>query len=146
MYGEKAWWQLHKNAVSNIEQVLEATPHKAAAVRSLTTYHKTIKIRRTRHKGHCWGSRDELISDVLLWIPSHGWAKAGWPAWTYIQQFCANTECSPGDLLEAMDDREGWRERVRDICANGARWWWGWYILAIFSLIFVLFLLKYIGW
>ena len=27
---------------------------------------KTIKIRRTRHAGHCWRSRDELISDVLL--------------------------------------------------------------------------------
>ena len=25
---------------------------------------KTIKIRRTRHAGHCWRSRDELISDV----------------------------------------------------------------------------------
>ena len=23
-YSEKAWWQLHKNAASNIEQVLEA--------------------------------------------------------------------------------------------------------------------------
>ena len=28
---------------------------------------KAIKIRRTRHAGHCWRSRDELISDVLLW-------------------------------------------------------------------------------
>ena len=28
---------------------------------------KTIKVRRTRHAGHCWRSRDELISDVLLW-------------------------------------------------------------------------------
>ena len=28
---------------------------------------KTIKIRRTRHAGHCWRSKDELISDVLLW-------------------------------------------------------------------------------
>ena len=27
-----------------------------------------IKIRRTIHAGHCWRSRDELISDVLLWI------------------------------------------------------------------------------
>ena len=25
---------------------------------------KTIKVRRTRHAGHCWRSRDELISDV----------------------------------------------------------------------------------
>ena len=40
MYGEKAWQQLHKNAASNIEQVLEAAPHKAAAVRPLTTHHE----------------------------------------------------------------------------------------------------------
>ena len=46
---------------------------------------KTIQVRRTRHAGHCWRSRDELISDVL-WTPSYGQAKAGWPARTYIQQ------------------------------------------------------------
>ena len=28
---------------------------------------KTIQVRRTRHAGHCWRSRDELIRDVLLW-------------------------------------------------------------------------------
>ena len=38
---------------------------------------KTIQVRRTRHAGHCWRSRDELISDVLLWTPTHGRAKAG---------------------------------------------------------------------
>ena len=40
MYGEKAWPQLHKNAASHIEQVLEATPHKTAAIRSPTTHHE----------------------------------------------------------------------------------------------------------
>ena len=30
---------------------------------------KTIQVRRSRHAGHCWRSRDELISDVLLWTP-----------------------------------------------------------------------------
>ena len=40
MYGEKAWQQLHKNAASNIEQVLEAAPHKAAAVRPSITHHE----------------------------------------------------------------------------------------------------------
>ena len=30
---------------------------------------KTIQVRRTRHAGHCWSSRDKLISDVLLWTP-----------------------------------------------------------------------------
>ena len=85
---------------------------------------KTIKIRRTKHARHCRRSWDELISDVLLWTPSHGRAKAGWPARTYIQQFCADKGCSPEDLPEAMDDREGWRERVRDILADGVMWWW----------------------
>ena len=30
---------------------------------------KTIQVRRTRHTGHCWRIRDELISNVLLWTP-----------------------------------------------------------------------------
>ena len=33
---------------------------------------KTIQVRRTRHAGHSWRSRDELISDVLLWTPTYG--------------------------------------------------------------------------
>ena len=33
---------------------------------------KTIQVRRTRHAGHCWRSRDELISHVLLWTPIYG--------------------------------------------------------------------------
>ena len=32
---------------------------------------KTIQVRRTRHAGHCWRSRDELIRDVLLWTPPY---------------------------------------------------------------------------
>ena len=88
---------------------------------------KTIQVRRTRHAGHCWRSRDELIRDVLLWIPTHGRAKAGRPARTYIQQLCEDTGCCPEDLPRAMNDREEWRERVRDIRATSAIWWWWWY-------------------
>ena len=36
---------------------------------------KTIQARRTRHAGHCWRSRDELIRDVLLLTPTYGRAK-----------------------------------------------------------------------
>ena len=81
---------------------------------------KTIQVRRTRHAGHCWRSRDELIRDVLLWIPTHGRARAGRPARTYIQQLCEDTGCCPEDLPRAMNDREEWRERVRDIRATSA--------------------------
>ena len=88
---------------------------------------KTIQVRRARHAGHCWRSRDELIRDVLLWIPTHGRAKAGRPARTYIQQLCEDTGCCPEDLPRAMNDREEWRERVRDIRATSAIWWWWWW-------------------
>ena len=90
---------------------------------------KTIQVRRTRHAGHCWRSRDELIRDVLLWTPTHGRAKAGRSAQTYIQQLCEGTGCCPEDLPEAMNDREKWRERVRDIRATSTTWWWWWILL-----------------
>ena len=47
------------------------------------------------YAGHCWRSRDELIRDVLLWTPTHGHARAGRPARTYIQQLCEDTGCCP---------------------------------------------------
>ena len=80
---------------------------------------KTIQVKRTRHAGHCWRSKDELISNVLLWTPAYGRAKAGRPARTDIQQLCEDTECSPEDLPEVMNDRQKWRERVSDIRASG---------------------------
>ena len=57
---------------------------------------KTIQGRRTRHAGHCWGRKDELISDVLLWTPTYGQVKAGRPARTYIQQLCEDTGWKTG--------------------------------------------------
>ena len=87
---------------------------------------KTIPVITTRHAEQSWRSRDELISDVLLWTPSHGRAKVGRQASTYIQQLCADTGYSLEDLSESMDDREGWRESVRVTCDDGTtgRWWW----------------------
>ena len=92
---------------------------------------KTLQTRRTRHAGHCWRCRDKLITDVLLWTPTYGRAKAGQPSRTYIQQLCEDSRCSPEDLPEAMNDRDKWRERIRDIDASGTTswWWWRWWFL-----------------
>ena len=38
--GEKAQWELHKNAVFCFEQILETVPDKIAAVRPFTSYLK----------------------------------------------------------------------------------------------------------
>ena len=118
--GKEAGRKLYKNVESSIKQVLATTPTRLQLYGHLPPITKTIQVRRTRHAGHCWRSKDELISDVLLWTPAHGCAGVGRPARTYIQQLCEDTGCNPEDLPEAMDDREKWRETVRDIRAGGA--------------------------
>ena len=62
---------------------------------------KTIPVRRTRR----WRSGEELLSDILLWTPSHGRAKVGRPTITDTQQLYTDTGYSLEDLPGAMDDR-----------------------------------------
>ena len=121
LYGCTTWaltkW-LEKKLDGNYTRMLRAILNKSWRQHStkhqlyghLPPITKTIPVRWTRHAGHCWRSRDELISDVLLWTPTYGRAKAGWPAQTYIQQLCEDTGCSPEDFPEAMNGREKWRE------------------------------------
>ena len=137
LYGCTTWTltkRLEKKLDGNYTRMLRAILNKSWRQHStrhqlyghLPPITKTIQVRRTRHAGHCWRKRDELISDVLLWTIAYGQAKAGRPAWTYIQQLCEDTGCSHEDLPEAMNDWEKWRERVRDIRASGMTWWWWW--------------------
>ena len=112
-------------AILNMSGTQHPTRHQLYGHLPPTT--KTIQDRRTRYAGHCWRSRDELISDVLLWTSTYGRAKAGRPVRTYTQQLFEDTGCSPEDLPEAMKDREKWWERVRDIRAGGTTWWWWWW-------------------
>ena len=108
LHGFTTWTltkQMEKKLNGNYTRMLRAIlneswrqhPTKQQLYGHLPPIMKTIKVRQTRHSGHCWRSRDELISDVLLWTPSHGRAKAEQPAQTYIQQLCEDTGCSPGD-------------------------------------------------
>ena len=125
------YWKLDGNYTRMLRTILNKSwqqhPTRHQLYGPLPPITKTIQVRRTRHAGHCWRSRDELIRDVLLWIPTHGRAKAGRPARTYIQQLWEDTGCCPEDLPRAMNDREEWQERVRDIRATCAIWWWWWW-------------------
>ena len=69
---------------------------------------KTIQVRRTRHAGHCWRSKDELISDVLLWTPTHGCARVGRPARTYIQQLYWTKIPKWDFIFRTCEDGAGW--------------------------------------
>ena len=145
-YGGTIWTltkQMEKNLVGNYTWMLRAImnkfwwqhPTKQQLYGHQTPITKTIKVKWTRYVGHCWRSKDELISDILQWTSSHGRAKVGKPARTYIQQLCANTGYSYEDLLEAMDSRDKWRERIREIYAVSVTlWrWWGYNGLISFN-------------
>ena len=134
LYGCTTWTltkRLEKKLDGNYTRMLQAIlnkswwqhPTRHQLYGHLPPIMKTIQVRQTRRAGHCWRSRYECIFDVLLWTPTYGQAKAGQPARTYIQQLCEDTGCSPEDLPEAMNDREKWRERVRDIRASGTTWY-----------------------
>ena len=97
LYGCTTWTltkRLEKKLEGNYTRMLRAIfnkswrqhPTRHQLYGHLLPITKTIQVRRTRHAGHCWRSRDELISDVLLWTLTYSPAKAGWPARTYIQQ------------------------------------------------------------
>ena len=73
LYGCTTWTltkRMEKNLDGNYTAILNKSwrqhPTKHQLYSHLPPKTKTIKIRRTRHAGHCWRSRDELLSDVLL--------------------------------------------------------------------------------
>ena len=81
LYGCTTWMlakRLKKKLDGNYTKMLQAILNKSWRQQlygHLPPIMKTIQVRWTRHAGHCWRSKDELISDVLLWTPAYGQAK-----------------------------------------------------------------------
>ena len=94
-----------------------STPQNSSCT---ATYHPLRKLSKLDKPD----KQDKFISDIMLWTPSHERAKVGRPGKTYIQQLCADTGCNLedllGDFLGAMNDREDWCDRVREIRASSA--------------------------
>ena len=133
LYGYTTWTltkRIEKKLDGNYERMLRRIMNKSWKQHStkqqlyshLPPISKTIQV---RHCGHCWRSKDELISNILLWTPSRGCV--GRQTRTYLHQLCADSGCSLEDRLGAMDDRDGWSERIREISAPSATWWWWWH-------------------
>ena len=81
LYGCPTWMltkRLEKKLDSNYTRMFRAIlnkswqqhPTRHQLYGHLSPITKTIKARRTRYAGHCWRSKDGLISDVLLWTPN----------------------------------------------------------------------------
>ena len=71
-----------------------------------------IRKRRKRFAGHCFRSKEEPVSKLILWIPKHGTRRRGKPQTTYIDTLCTDTGLEPNDLRVAMQDRTTWRTVV----------------------------------
>ena len=55
-----------------------------------------------KHARHSGKSKDELISDVFLWIPTHVHINVDWLVKTYIHQLLADARCHLEDLPRQM--------------------------------------------
>ena len=65
--------------------------HVAHPYCRINTIAKTIQKRRTKHMGHCWRSKEELLRNVLLLTLAHGRASVGRPTKTYLKLLCNDT-------------------------------------------------------
>ena len=90
LYGCTTWRKSYMETTHEcyFEQILEGTP---AATYLLS--HKPSKTNKT-----CRRSKAKFINNILLWTPTYRCINLGWPAKTYIHQFCADTRCCLEDL------------------------------------------------
>ena len=129
LYGSSTWTLTKKletaldgtytrmlRAVLNVSW--KSHPTKARLYGPLPPISHTIQDRRVTFAGHCWRSKDEIVSDLILWHPKHGRAPRGRPRKTYIRQLMDDTDLQPENIQAAMSDREEWRRLSEAIRAS----------------------------
>ena len=75
-FGDKAWWELHKDAACCFEQIMKAAPNKTAAVRPLTphlTNHHSKTVLHTQHN-----NKDERHSSLEKYTSHFIWKGCVW--------------------------------------------------------------------
>lgn len=129
VYGCTTWTltkTLEKRIDGNFTRMLRAAlniswtehPTKDQLYGDLPPISQMIRERRMRFAGHCWRSKQELISDILLWTPKHGHSSVGRPSKTYLDQLSEDAGCPVEHLPTLMSDRKAWRGVVARFRAN----------------------------
>ena len=87
----------------------------------------TIRERRLWFSSYCWRSKNEVVSDLVLWELKHGKRSVRGQARTFVDLLEADTDVPRHCLLAAMDDRVGWRKRAvgRGVEGGGGGGWGG---------------------
>ena len=141
LYGCTTWTlkkRLEKKLDGNYTRMLRAILNKSWQQHStrhqlyghLPPITKTIQVRRTRHAGHCWRSRDETHKRCTLMDP-HTWPRKKqddqlertFSSYVRIQVVVLKT------YLGRWTIGRKWRERVMDIRAASTIWWWWWWTI-----------------
>ena len=74
---------------------------------SITT---VIRDRRLKFMGHCWRSKEELISETLFWKPSYGYNSVERPKKNYLDQLLTNVRLDCNHPPNIMEDRTLWKD------------------------------------
>ena len=71
----------------------------------------STKIRRRflKFAGHCLCRDDEVVSDLVLWEPTHGTRRRGRPPESYIRNLERETGIPASEMRVAMMNRAVWR-------------------------------------
>ena len=59
---------------------------------------------RARFVGHCYRSKDEVVSDLILWTNKHSKAEVGRPSKTCTKQLTKDADCHLEDLPRDKED------------------------------------------
>ena len=117
LYGCTTWTltkRLEKKLDGNYTRMLRAIlnkswqqhPTRHQLYGHLPPITKSIQVRRTRHAGHCWRSRDELIRDVLLFSTNvHSAAMLGCFLKTYLGRWTIGRSGERGSGISVLPAR-----------------------------------------
>ena len=73
----------------------------------------TIRQRRLKFAGHSVRQKDQNVSKLVLWGPTHGTKSKGGQSKTFVDTLKEDTGCTSAEEIKScMEDRDVWREIV----------------------------------
>ena len=102
-----------------LEQILEATLHKKAAVRPLTTHPSNHSSKTNKTYGTLL-EKQGRIHKRRSSMNSYTWMCQCWPTSKNLHQLCAYSRCNLEDLPGTIDGRNEWWECIRELRAASA--------------------------
>ena len=76
--------------------------------RDLPPISTSLQIHRLKFVAHCWRSKNETVSKLLLWDPKRGSLSRERPATIFIDQLESDTGLLRQDLASVMANRREW--------------------------------------